>query len=326
MLESAMFFHHLLRDLGFAGLPGEEKSGVALYFAFLSRFRTNPLRVALQEATEGGAKYAVKAVARLLEPGTLCQVFKDRGWCRFRENPDRKIAFLSDWSTDANGGMKARCDGNTFVRLLQHRESGRVVEEADSASGPFVCVCSERDRSAATPGRWLTIKMPEPSSTPSAYIDNLDDGKVAAWIEVQRLVELRAKLQIVLPDWEGVFFDHSCSNEFTFWNVPAFIDAWKTMALLRSFQDKARWEKAKAAGVYIADFADLAQTGALLRGIFREGRTFPSLQKIYAAVYPNGQEFYAMNPLTGKDRKYLTLPPQKAKTGSFFNEKGEFVG
>jgi len=325
MLESAMFFHHLRRALSCAGLEGEEKMGVALYFAFSSRFRTNPLKVVLHEATEGSAKYAVKAVATLLEPGTLCQVFNDRGWCRFRENPDRKIAFLSDWSSDANGGMKARCDGNTLVRLQQRRLGGRVVEEADSVSGRFVCVSPERDRSAATPGRWLTIRMPEPPSKPSAYTDHLDEDRAAAWIEVQRLLEARAKLQIVLPDWEGVFFDHCCSNEFTFVNVPAFIEAWKTMALLRSFQDKARWETAKAAGVYIADFADLAQTGALLGGIFREGRTFPSLQKIYAAVYPNGQEFYAMNPLTGKDRKYLTLPSQKAKTGDFFNEKGKFI-
>ena len=72
--------------------------------------------------------------------------------------------------------------------------------------------------------------------------------------------------------------------------------------------------------------ADLAQAGALLRGITREGTEFPSLKKVYAEVFPNSQEFYVNNPLTGGARKYVPPLPRKPKFRGFVDENGRFVG
>jgi hypothetical protein len=68
------FFAHLRGALTRTGLPGDEKFGVGVFFALMSRFRPHPLRLVIQETTAGGAKYLVRRLAPFLQPGTICGV------------------------------------------------------------------------------------------------------------------------------------------------------------------------------------------------------------------------------------------------------------
>jgi hypothetical protein len=319
MLQSG-FFGQLRNVLPGAGLSEEEKIGVGVFFVMISRFRPHPLRLALQEKAEGGVKYVVRKVSQLFEVGTTCNVFSQGGWSRFAADPTHKIAYVPDWSDSHDRGMRVRIDGNRLVRLLRFERDGRVVEEPQQVEGPFVCISSERLREMSSPGRWLTINMPAPPWKAPIGVSPLDDKTFATWVEVQRLLEKRAKLQIVLPDWADVFIHHANQNEYARWCLPAFIEAWKTMSLLRSFQEPDRREKAVRRTCYIANFEDLAETGALLRGVFREGRYFPSVKKIFAEVFPNGREFSVVDPLTGKGRKYSPLRQAPVKYKSLLEE------
>jgi hypothetical protein len=65
-LQSPFFFSRLKDVLREIGLEGEEKAGIAVYFSATSRFLSNPLRVFVEQQTEGSAKYIFRSVAQLL--------------------------------------------------------------------------------------------------------------------------------------------------------------------------------------------------------------------------------------------------------------------
>jgi hypothetical protein len=94
------------------------------------------------------------------------------------------------------------------------------------------------------------------------------------------------------------------------------------MSLLRSFREPDRWEKAVRRQMYVANFEDLAETGLLLRGVFREGQAFPSVQKIFAEVFPRNKTFYAINPLTGRGKNFSPIRQREMRYQSVLNHSG----
>ena len=59
------FLRGTMRDLG---LGGEEALGIGVYFVAVSSFQSYPLRLEIQEKTEGTAKYILQKVSNLLLP------------------------------------------------------------------------------------------------------------------------------------------------------------------------------------------------------------------------------------------------------------------
>jgi len=301
MLRSNDFFIQLRNTMTMAGLAKQENVGVAVFFVSLSRFRPNPLRLTLQEKTEGNAKYVVNKVSQFLDVGDKCNVFSEHGWSRFVEGPDRKVAFVPDW-TGHSHGMSAQVDGNRFIRLEQIRKNGLIAEKPQQIVGHFACISSIPRIENSSVGRWLTIEMPKaPWDIPDSP-ESLDEKIISPCFEVQRLFRERAKKPVVLPDWADVFVNRACQRENSYWHLPAFLEAWKITCLIRSFLEEDSWERAARRGHYVATLDDLTAAGALLKGLFREGQFFPSVQTVVAEAFPKAEKFYAVNPLTMKGR------------------------
>jgi hypothetical protein len=126
--------------------------------------------------------------------------------------------------------------------------------------------------------------------------------------EVQRLIGDRAQRQVVLPDWEELFIEQTFQDPRAQRQLPAFLTSWKTMCVLRSFQN----DTGNVQGKLQADFASLAATGALLR-VFREGCWFRSVQKIYEQISRAGERTTLLSPVTGKALQYLNDGIRKPK-------------
>jgi hypothetical protein len=304
MLESRNFFDHLRSDLRQAGLAGEEKYGVAIFFVTASRFLPCPLRLVVAERTEGSAKYLVQSVSKLLEPGAVCNVFSEAGWLRFVGEPKGKVAYARDWSAPDNGPMRAEVEGNRLVRLMRSRRDGRVLEDPEEVQAAFACISVHGCPETSSHGRWLSLELPSPPLT-AGGTTALEGTRVSVWIEVQRLLKEHGQLKFVLPDWADVFVDRVCRGANSGFHLPAYLAAWKTMGLLRSFQNGQRWREAEKNGAYVTTFDDLATAGALLRGIYRGGQSFPSLDKLAADVFPDMTEFTVLNPLTGTGKRHV---------------------
>lgn len=98
ILRSQDFFAQLRGALARGGLAGEEKYGMVIYFVMISRFRPNPLRLALLARTDGDAAYVVRCVSRLFEPGAICGVCPEPVGYGSREIPHTGLLTLASTS------------------------------------------------------------------------------------------------------------------------------------------------------------------------------------------------------------------------------------
>jgi hypothetical protein len=310
LLQSPDFFADLRGALSQAELTGEEKPGEGVFFALMSRWCPNPLRLAIWESTDGSAKYALRKVSQLLGAGNIRNVVRDQGWSDFVAGPAHKVAYVPEWTDWSREGTRIEIDGNTLTRILQREHDGRIVETPHMVEAPFVCV-SPRLPEFSSRSRRLTIRWPAPPPVSKA-VTRLDEEELSMWLEVQHLVRDRAKLPILLPDWGDVVIERACQDERSAPHVPAFLQSWKTMALLRSFRSDDGHER----NMLQANFEDLAMTSLLLRGVFREGHWFPSPANVFNEIFPVGEERSVINPFTGKGVRYIRRQ-EKAKSAGF---------
>ena len=131
-----------------------------------------------------------------------------------------------------------------------------------------------------------------------SHANPLDDEQKRQGHRLQDLIEERAQLGIVLPDWADVVVEETCKDSDAARHLPAFLQAWKTMCLLRSLPLKEK-EIAQRGGLQ-ADFTAFAAAGSLIRRLFREGHWFPSTRNIFDKVRAGGEDVGFIHPVTGK--------------------------
>src|ERR1700733_14554069 len=92
-------FFHLRAALRAAGLPGEEPLGVGVFFVAASRFQPYPLRLQIEERTEGTANYIVEKVSKLMLPDSVIKIdpADDSNWELLAKSPNRKVVFIPQW-------------------------------------------------------------------------------------------------------------------------------------------------------------------------------------------------------------------------------------
>ena len=304
-LGSVHFFDVLrgiLRDLG---LGGQSKFGIALFVVALSRYFTTPLRLHVQQSTKGSAAFLVRSVAKLLPKNHRVGIYRDLAdaWSSFEDSPNDKLVWVPPAPEVPHQGSKLHIDidGNQITGIWPLQQDGRVVENTRTVQGRFVCVSGEAPPFSMNRTRWLTMRLPSPEQVAPGGITAPDEEELAVWHEVQRLIGERAQLQVVLPGWEELFIEQMFQDSRAQRHLPAFLTSWKTMCVLRSFQN----DTGKMHEKFLqADFASLAATGALLR-VFREGCWFRSVQKIYEQISRAGDRATLLNPVTGKPMKYV---------------------
>jgi|SRR5580658_474101 hypothetical protein len=314
------FFAHLRGALTRTGLPGDEKFGVGVFFALMSRFRPHPLRLVIQETTAGGAKYLVRRLAPFLQPGTICGVSSDRGWSSFAADPAYRLAYVSEWFDSSRDNTRIEISEDRLTCILQREHDGRIVETPHPVEAPFVCISPQYPvgRFGEPEGLqwWFTIKLPAPPSSVSNTYTPVDDEETSVWLEVQRLVQERANVPILLPDWGDVVVEQACQDERAALHLPAFLTGWKTMTLLRSFRGDDDHDR----DMIQADFEDLAAASLLVRGVFREGHWCPSPAKVFGEAFTAGKECRVINPLTGKGVRYTRSDDQPVQWRSLLSD------
>ena len=236
MLHSLDFFTDLRTALAGVGLGGEEKFGVGVYFAAASRFFQNPLRLCVQEQTDGGANYVVRRVAKLLQPGSFVELPSDsiEAWRGFREKPAHKVLYLPDgdgaWGKE--NSTRFEITQNQISRVVPVRREGRVVEEREDIETAFACISTEHRDWMRDTSRWLTMLLEKPPQQTGQKANSffshpisLDEEQIVQWHRLQDLIQERAQLGIVLPDWADVVIEETCKDERASRHLSAYLQA-----------------------------------------------------------------------------------------------------
>ncbi len=161
MLRSLDFFTDLRTAMQGVGLAGEEGFGVGVYFAAASRFFQNPLRLCIQEQTDGGADYVVRRAAKLLQPGNFVELHIrfDPGLAWFHEKPCTEGRLSSRWGRRLRYGNSVRFEvvQNQISRVAPVKKDKRVVEERENVEASFACISSDHRDWMRDSSQWLTM-------------------------------------------------------------------------------------------------------------------------------------------------------------------------
>jgi hypothetical protein len=302
-LRSEHFFSILRGVLQGIGLVGKEEwMGLGVYFVATSRLQPYPLRLDIQERTEGTATYIVGKVSSLLPAGHMVTITPEgnKQWKRLAESPDQKIVFIPQWEgTTKRNDVRVEVRENRLIRVTPLRRNGRVVEQFDEVKGGFAFISGER--SWSKDARWLTMVQPERQEVSSESPSCLSQRETKEWHQVQRLLEQRAQLPIVLPEWEQVVAEEMCErDDRALRHLPVVLQIWRTMSLIRSFQS----EKKDGTGFLHATFEDLAAASLFARRVFKEGCWFPSCKKVFGKLGKSYDRTRVMHPVTGRPVVY----------------------
>jgi hypothetical protein len=313
MLRSLDFFTELRTALGRVGLAGEEGFGVGVYFVEASRFFPNPLRLCVQEQTDGGANYVVRRAAKLLQPGSFVELPSDsvQAWSGFTKNPARKVVYLPDGDGACGRESSTRFEitQNQISRVVPVKRDGRIVEKREDVEVAFACISTDHRDWMRDSSRWLTMRLDKPPQQKGPKANSffrhpisLDEEQTVQWHRLQDLIRERAQRGIVLPDWTDVVVEETCKDSDAARHLPAFLQAWKTTCLLRSLPLSEK-EIDRRGGLH-ADFTDFAAAGSLLRKLFLEGHWFPPTRSIFEKVKSVGGDAGFIHPITGKGIRY----------------------
>jgi len=313
MLRSLDFFTDLRTAMRGVGLAGEEGFGVGVYFVVASRFLRNPLRLCVQDQTEGGANYVVRRVAKLLRSGSFVELSSDsdEAWHDFTRNPTHKVVYLPDgdgaWGKESS--VRFEIAQNQISRIAPVKRAGRVVEEREDVETAFACISTDHRDWMRDSSRWLTMLLDKPPQETGkkgnsffSHASPLDDEQKKQWHCLQDLIQERAQRGFVLPDWADVVVEETYKDERATRHLTAFLQAWKTMCLLRSLPLKEK-EIAQRGGL-LADFTDFAAAGSLLRELFREGHRYPPTRNVFNKVSTVGEDAGYIHPVTGKGIRF----------------------
>lgn len=308
------FFGALRAALRRAGLAeGELKFGIGFFFVLVSRFMQNPLRLYVNQKSKGNAKYLLLRVAQLLAPGTVIPMSGecDKAWSRFENAPAQRVVFIPPWDElAARASFDVR--ENQLTRSVPVVIDGRDVDKCETVEGSFACISGEYPDDLKNRPRWLRVNLPKPPWQGGNRPTRMTAEDRVVWFEIQKLIQKRAQLRILLPPWEELVVEKVCVDPRAHKNVPAFLQCWKIMTVLRSFGSHK--EKDVQRGVLRADIEDFAATAAVMK-VFREGRWFPSPQYIFKKVSREGDHCYFIHPLTGKGVKYTHDPEPEPEQG-----------
>jgi hypothetical protein len=298
---SGDLFSQLREAIRRVGLPSEERFGVGAFVGALSGLTANPLNLSIREATKGSTSYLVRRVARLLPPGTFAELptNSEEKWQAFKENPTCTTVYLPDGDAEQSddSGVRFEVGKGRITRVTPTREHRRIIERRDVVERRFACISADhRFGPNYSPG-WLTMRLDKPPEQISKDFGALSAKELAQWHDLYRRFGAKAKLGIDLPEWTDLAIERRCADFAAAPHLPAFLQAWKTMCILRSLQiDKTESKRTRLE----AHFEDFAATGLLLRRVFREGSWFPSAAQLFNRISPVGERVSVMHPATGK--------------------------
>jgi hypothetical protein len=305
-LRSVDFLLQLGGALRRVGLHGQDElMALGAYFVAISRFQAYPLKAQINERTEGTAAFIVKKLSGFVLADDVIKITPagTGGWNRLAGAPDRKVVFIPRWTKETESGpVRFDAEANKIIRITPLYKDDRVVVRVEELEGRFACISVERPQGWVHKTRWLSMTQAvgeQVAGEPPIISGSEPD--FAMWRGVERLLQERARIPIVLPEWEQALME--LANEKgnrAMEMMPTLLQTWRTMVMIRSFQSPAN----DSAGLLSATFEDLAAAMLFARKIFREAGWFPSCKKLFNALPQLGFRTGLLHPLSGKGVSY----------------------
>lgn len=281
LLRSEYFFTEFLRAMKKAGLVGEQQNALVLLIVVVSRILARPLNAFVKGRSSGGKNWLLTRVLSLTLRSAVAEITSasDRAWNYSGSDFRHKVVYIQEQNEAAGtiDPIRLLISEGKLIRIVTRFKGGKRITKKYVARGPVAAIStSTRNRlKIDDENRHVSIWIDEsPEQTrriAEAYTqtgESLSRKKRRVWHAVHSLLERKIGTEAIFPTWFGeiakrLFVDDLRVRRY----YPAFVEACRTVALIRSFQPDRRPSER---GELVVDFADFAITALIFDSVFVE--------------------------------------------------------
>jgi hypothetical protein len=269
LLESPDYFHSVSGAVRRGGLVGEERNALVLYLVGLSSLLQRPLNAIVKASSSAGKNFLVSRVLRLFPPGIVREITSSSktAWNYSGDDFRHSIVYLQE-RNDAAGAVhpvRLLISEGKLVRTVTAYEGGVRVAKTFVAEGPIASISTttrdriEVDDESRHISIWLDESRDQTRRVNVSYLSPeppLSDHEIAVWRQAYSLIKERAEIPMVTPEWFKIVATKAYDNEVISRRYfPAFVEACKTISLVRSFEKDGPDSPPRKITVSFADFA-----------------------------------------------------------------------
>jgi hypothetical protein len=278
LLESPEFFTEFLAVMKRAGLIGEARNALVLLVVAISRLLVHPLSAFVKGKSASGKNWLTTRVLGLMPPDQVHEISSasKRAW-NYSNNDFRNRVIYMQEASEATDPMRLLISEGQLIRIVTTWVKGKLVTQKYVTRGPVAAISTTTKSGLEIDDetRHVSILIDESSEQTRKIVQSytkqgpgLSEEERQVWQTVHRLLAEKAGLEIVFPDW----FDQVANNVFV-GDVgvrryyPAFVEACRTVCLIRSFQ---RDRQQRKDGKLVLNFAEFAITALIFERVFIE--------------------------------------------------------
>jgi hypothetical protein len=281
LLQSPRFFNEFLRTIHRAGLVGEEQNALVLLIVVVSRILPRPLNVFVKGPSSGGKNWLVKKILRLAPKSAVVEITSasEKAWNYSGSDFRHRVVYVQEQNEAAGtiDPIRLFISEGKLIRIVTSFKDGKRVIKRYVARGPVAAI------STTTKNR---LKIDDENRHVSIWIDGSSEQTLRiakaqtqqrepigckerrAWRAVHRLLEKKVGTDVVFPKWFEEIPDQLFVGDLRVRRYyPAFVEACRTVCLIRSFQPDRKLSKH---GELVVDFADFAITALIFDSVFVE--------------------------------------------------------
>jgi len=282
LLRSPDFLNQVVSATRRMGVVGEERNKLVVFLVGTSRVLEKPLCLFVKGPSSAGKNFLTDAVLSLFpesEWRSLTSSSK-RSWNYLGEQLEHKIVYLKELNENAGPIHPVRLliSEKQLVHSVTVLQDGQFVEQKRITKGPIAAISTttrdkvEVDDETRNLSIWVDESPAQTTRIMEAALEKqrgLSEGELQAWHQAQRLLQNRAELPIGFPEWfkpipQSVRNDEVSVRRY----FPAFLQACKTVALIRSF--KRSEEELQRQGKITVKFTDLAIATLIFGPVFAQ--------------------------------------------------------
>ena len=280
LLQSPDFLNQVVSLTRRLGLVGEENNKLVVFLVGTSRVLEKPLCLFVKGPSSAGKNYLTDTVLGLFpesEWRSLTSSSK-RSWNYLGEQLEHKIVYLKECNADAGpvDPIRLLISEKKLIHSVTVLQDGQFVEQKRVTKGPIAAISTTtRDKvEVDDETRHLSIWVDESSAQTTRIMEaaleerrGLSDEEVQVWHQAQRLLQHRAELPITFPEWFRTISQSVRNDDVRVRRYfPAFLQACKTVALIRSF--KRDEEQLRQQGRIMVKFTDFAIAALIFGPVF----------------------------------------------------------
>jgi hypothetical protein len=284
LLGNEDFFGELRKALKCGGLVGEVRNALAIYIVAISSLLDHPLSVLIKGPSSGGKNFLATRVLDLLPKTAIREISSSSktAWNYGANDFRHKVVYLQE-RNDASGAVhpvRLLISEQKIVRTVTVRKGNEFISKEFVANGPIASISTttknriEVDDETRHLSVWIdespaqTLQILKRRNSTAANLGK-EKEELEVWHEAYRLLERRASVPVDLPDWfvriiDLVFVDDVRVRRY----FPAFQEAIRTIALIRSFQTHP--EDYEPDDSISARFSDYATATCIFEDLFVE--------------------------------------------------------